>query len=565
MAASALLAGACTGRVEGGANVAGASNGGGAPGTGGSATNTGTGGAAAMSDGRCVPGASLAPARLSVISDRQYRNVVRDVFGVTFPANVDVTAPPSASGAYSFNESAQIDATTVQAYLRAADQVATLLAASPTSTSPCAAGAVNATCVEAFLRAKLPRAWRRPVTDDEISGLLAIFNGASTDGPARQLQLTIEAALIHPAFLYRSELGAGGVTSGKVQLTPYELASAVGFALLDSAPDASLWAKAADGSLARSDVLAGEVTRLMALPDVRANLMKKVSYYLDFEALPFTQKDATQYPSFASLQAPLYASAQKFLNDVMWSGRFSDLFTSRKLYANDAIAAAYGLPSVTGADLQPITTTGDAYAGGVLTQPALLAASDKNAAGDDVIHRGLWVYYNLLCAPVLPPPPANAGTVAATIKGSTREQAITRDATCGSICHGRFDPFGLVTLDYDGIGRYRTADPTSTPPGAPIDASATVLAGVLTDGAPMSMPTSTPVSGVADVAALFAKGRQVSDCAATSLATYTLDHAVDAEGSCDLQAIKDRFAQSGSFTDLFLSIVTSPAFQTRDL
>ena len=92
--------------------------------------------------------------------------------------------------------------------------------------------------------------------------------------------------------------------------------------------------------------------------------MKKVSYYLDFEMLPFTQKDATAYPGFAALQDTLYQSAQLFLNDVMWSGHFGDLFTSRTIYANEAMAAAYGLPAVTGTALQAITTTGDAYGAG---------------------------------------------------------------------------------------------------------------------------------------------------------------------------------------------------------
>jgi hypothetical protein len=523
-------------------------------------TGVGAGGSANVP---CVQGASFARARVTLLSDRQYRNVVRDVFGVTFPAAVDVTAAASASGSYSFNESAQVETTTVQAYQRAADQVAALLLAAPAAMSPCAAGAVDATCFGAYLRKTLPLAWRRPVTDAELAGVMSIFNSAAGDGQARQVQLALEAALLHPAFLYRTEIGgnvASSVATGKVQLTPHELASAVSFALLDSAPDAALLAKARDGSLAQAPVLAAEVTRLMALPAARANLMKKVSYYLDFEALPFTQKDAQAYPMFSALQASLYASSQKFLGDILWDGRFGDLFTSRRLYANQAMAAAYGLPAVTGPELQALTTTGDAYGGGLLTQPALLAASNRNAVGDDVIHRGLWVYYNLLCAPVLPPPPPNAGAVAATITGSTREQAEKRDATCGAGCHGRFDPFGLVTLSYDGIGRYRTTDPTSTPPGAPLDTSATVIANVL-------QGTNGPVriEGVNDVVQLFTKGRQVSDCAATTLATYTLDHSPDAEASCELQALKDRFAQSGSFAELFQSILTSPAFLARDL
>jgi uncharacterized protein DUF1592/uncharacterized protein DUF1588/uncharacterized protein DUF1595/uncharacterized protein DUF1587 len=519
--------------------------------------SSGAGGDSGAAASQCAEGASFASARLSLITDDQYRNIVHDVFGVTFPASVVITAPPSTTGSYSYNENAQVETTTVQAYQRAADQVAALM----TSIPGCTAG-INTACMQQYLQSNLQLAWRRPVTDAEISGLMAIFDSASMDGQARQVQLTMEAALIHPAFLYRSEIGANAATAaGKVSLTPYELASAVSFALLNSSPDAELWAKAQDGSIVQPSVLATEVARLIALPAVQANLTKLVSYYLDFETLPFTSKDATAYPEFASLQGTLYQSSQLFLNDVMWGGHFSDLFTSRRIYANEAMATAYGLPPVTGTQLQPITTVGDAYGGGVLTQPALLAASNKNAVGDDVIHRGLWVYYNLLCAPALPPPPANAAAVAATFTGSTRQQSVLRDTTCGAGCHGRFDPFGLVTLSYDGIGRYRTTDPTTTPPGGPIDDSATVPAGVLTDQPRMPIM----LSGVGDVAKLFVTGRQVSDCAADNLATYALEHSPDVEGSCDLQNVKDRFQQSGSFPDLFTSILTSPAFLTRDL
>jgi hypothetical protein len=138
---------------------------------------------------------------------------------------------------------------------------------------------------------------------------------------------------------------------------------------------------------------------------------------------------------------------------------------------------------------------------------------------------------------------------------------MTRDTTCGKACHGQFDPFGLVSLSYDSIGRYRTTDPTTTPPGGAIDTSATVQANILA-GHP-DMPVMLGNASV--LAAQLASGRQVSDCTADHLATYTLDHSPTVEGSCELQTIRDRFQQSGSFSDLFGSILTSPAFLTRDV
>jgi hypothetical protein len=360
--------------------------------------------------------------------------------------------------------------------------------------------------------------------------------------------------------------------------------------MLNSVPDPELWSKAQDGSITTPSVLASEVTRLMAVPAAHAFLTKLVSAYLDFEYLPFVSKDPTAYPQFAALQPVLYQSSQMFLNDLMWNGgQFNDLFTSRKIYTNEAMSAAYGLPSVTGTQLQAVTTTGDMYNAGLLTQPALLAASNKAAgsattpgAGDDVIHRGLWIYYNLVCAPPVPSPPANALAVAATLTGDpTRYQAEYRDGPiaegdggivagsgCGVGCHGHFDPFGLPTMSYDGIGRYRTTDPSTMPPNGPVDDSSNIPMGILSGVASNTTVNGIPyvhVNNVGDLAQLFLKGRQASDCAADILATDTLEHSPDVENSCQLQAVKDSFQKSGSFTDLFATIINSPAFLTRDI
>src|SRR5260370_19874452 len=75
---------------------------GGGPGSG---TGSGTGGGPGQTP--CVEGVSFAPARVALISDEQYRNIVRDVFGATIPATYNgggVVSTPSASGRYPYNE-----------------------------------------------------------------------------------------------------------------------------------------------------------------------------------------------------------------------------------------------------------------------------------------------------------------------------------------------------------------------------------------------------------------------------------------------------------------------------
>jgi hypothetical protein len=385
---------------------------------------------------------------------------------------------------------------------------------------------------------------------------MTIFNGGLPDGAGRAVELTMQAALASPPFLYRSEVGTNAATAtGNVPLTPQEIASAVSFALTNSSPDAELAAKAADGTIASVDVLAAQVDRLMQLPAAHDNLAKKVSYYLNFEKVPIVTKDTSRFPDFTpSLQTSVYQSSQKLLADVLWSGHFADLFSSTRVYANADLARVYGLPGVTGTALAPVDGAAAGYTAGLLTHPALLLSSNKHVGTDDIVHRGLWVYENLACGVSIGAPPANADAVFATLTGTEREKALKRDAlSCGG-CHASFDPFGLVTENFDPIGRHRTIDPES---GGPIDTSATIVrVGDDLDG---------PVKDVNEVASRLAKGRRASDCAAVHLVTYVLDHNPELENSCQMKQVKDDFANTGSFPQLFRAILTSPAFLTRDL
>src|SRR5260221_9461888 len=126
-------------------------------------------GAHAAVPSACSPAGSLAPARIVLLTDAQYVNAVRDVFSVE--VGPEVTTVRNASGQYPFaqTEAAQVSTAMVQAYFRASDQVGSKL-------QPCAADAAPDVCIEEFLRSKLPIAWRRPVTDDEITSIVSLFH-----------------------------------------------------------------------------------------------------------------------------------------------------------------------------------------------------------------------------------------------------------------------------------------------------------------------------------------------------------------------------------------------------
>jgi hypothetical protein len=175
----------------------------------------------------------------------------------------------------------------------------------------------------------------------------------------------------------------------------------------------------------------------------------------------------------------------------------------------------------------------------------------------DAVHRGLFIYNALVCGSTIPPPPGNAIAVAATFPAdaSQRQLAMLRATApqgCGA-CHGLFDPLGLATENYDPIGRYITVDDK----GQPVDASSTIKnLGPDLDG---------PITGLPDLVAKLKTGRRVTDCAGRNLAPIALGRTVVTDNSCALDAVNDKFAASGSFTDYFRALLTSPGFATRDV
>ncbi|HVJ16442.1 MAG TPA: DUF1592 domain-containing protein [Polyangiaceae bacterium] len=494
----------------------------------------------------CTTGTSLAPARVWRITDEQYVNIVREVFGVTMPAEVSEARVETADFT-NLSELSIVNPNTALAYETAARQAAAQAVTSHLATFlPCG----DKTCVDGFIRNRVARAFGRPLTDTEVADLVAIYDSSGVDGPSVGVRLVIEAALQAPSFLYRTELGPltpGGPTA-KVMLTPHEIASALSFALYESVPDDSLWAKAMDGSLATPSVLAAEVDRLLATDAVAANLSKKAGYWLGIERLARTEKDPAIFPEFTpSLKDSLYKSAQLFVQDLFKNGNIADLLSSKRMYLNQELATVYGIPGVTSTELLPVDVTLPQWNLGILSQPAVLAAFSRPTVSDP-IHRGLFVYYALACGGQIPAPPPGALEIADTFpKDATeRELAGLRAMSTCAGCHSLFDPLGLATEKYDPIGRYNEAiDSTSTIAGL----------GPELDGA---------VTGLPELASRLSVGRRLSDCASTNLAPFVLGREVKVDTSCSLQEVKDKFAETGTFADFFRAMLTSPGFVTRD-
>lgn len=546
----APLLGACTADVTGGHPNNMASGGAGMMASGGSAATVG--GSSTMTQA-CNSTAALASARVWRVTDAQYVNAVRQVFGVT--TGPEVTEVDAGAADYTnFSELTAVNDGIVAKYQASARDVARQAVKSHFDKfMACGTGDI---CAEQFIRNRIARAFGRRLENDEVSGYLDLYRKGSQQSPQDGVRLMIEAALQSPSFIYRTELGqpqAGGPTA-QVKLTPHEIATSISMSLTNSVPDDQLWQKADTGAIADPAVLTAEVERLLDLPETKANLTQLASYWLGVEKLHRAEKDTSKFAEFTpELKATMYKSAQLFVQEILTNGTVRDLVTSKKMFVNQAMAAVFNIPGVTSADLQMIETTLPERSNGIITQPGVLAAYARPTRGDP-IHRGLFGFYALACGGSIPAPPANALEIAKTFPpdATERELAVLRgnNPLCAA-CHGRFDPIGLMTERYDPIGRYSATDAN----GMPIDQTTTLALGPDLSG---------PVDGVQPFVDKLVQGRRLSDCAAQNLAVFTLGRDVKSDTSCALQGVKDALAESGKFRDFYKALVTSPAFILRD-
>jgi hypothetical protein len=435
--------------------------------------------------------------------------------------------------------------------------------------------------VQNFITTKVPRLWRRPLTNAEVTSLTNIYTSATANpadgGAPHGFDLLLQTVLQAPSFLFRSELGTN--PTPPFRLDAYELAAAVSFLFTDSAPDDPLWSKAVNGTLSSPDVLASEVDRLMALPSGQDTLARYLSYWLWIERVVGRQKDIALFPEYTtSLEASVYESGFQFVKDVSANGTLSDLFTSSKVYVNREMSSVYGIPGGTGTtpdDLQAVTTAMPERSAGILTQPALLVATNKRPGVLDPIRHGLFVLEDLLGGGdvgQIGSPPPGFQAVADKMHGTEREQANQRAMTMPCMnCHRFFDPYGLTRSRYDAIGRYSAtryvfADNTVMPATyswvespTPIDASTTVLdlvgpdlKGKLAD--PAALARQLKSDGVR---------KRVAYAAGRTLVMYAMGYDSNVQNPCALRDVKEHFYQTGSFTTFFKDLVIAPGFAQR--
>src|SRR6202142_1032087 len=238
-------------------------------GTGGSVSSTGTGGAAAA----CTPLPTLSR-RLWRLSAEQWGNAVQTLLGLS-AAPVLTSRGGEAGYAFFSDVSLQVDVAMQYNMYELAQTALTTIDPNVTTTiAPCTGttAAAQTACATSFVQTFAPKAFRRPLDPSEVANLLKVYTQGAMQDYKTGIELMIEAVILSPSFVYRTELGPTTLTpdaSGNypnTTLTPYEVASQLGFTLLGTLPDAALMTAAANGSLATTDGITTQINPRLALP-----------------------------------------------------------------------------------------------------------------------------------------------------------------------------------------------------------------------------------------------------------------------------------------------------------
>jgi hypothetical protein len=498
--------------------------------------------------------APLAEATLHRLTRPQIESAWRDLLGKPLAIPADLPADDVLYGFSSISAArSTISPVDAEKYEAATYEVLDQIFADPLrlqALTGCATPAVGDPCIDGFVSVFAERAWRRPVTKDEVAALLALGSKVTADlgDPNQALKFMLAGVLQSPHFLFRIEVGEPGPDA--YRYTGWEMASRLSFLLLDAPPDDELRAAAKSGELVTEAGVRAHATRLMGDPRARVALTRFFRDFMNIGGLDGLDKQPDKFPQFTATLGPsMRIEIERMFEENVFEreGDFRDLFTTRETYVNEDLARVYGIEGITGPDWVPIELPDDGKRAGILTTPGFLALNAHKTQTSPT-RRGRFIRLNLLCQDIPPPPPGIDTTLpeADPAKPTTlreRLDAHRADPACAG-CHQKMDPIGFTLERYDSIGAFREADENNLP----IDAASDI------DG--------VGVTGPMDMTALIAELPEVGACVARRFYEHGGGHLAGKGDQASVEELVTDFVASDyTFKGLVIALVTNNGYR----
>ena len=410
-------------------------------------------------------------------------------------------------------------------------------------------------CAQKILSNLARRAYRRPVTDQDVRPLLGLYKASREKGASFEasIGMALRGILVSTGFLFRVERDPANVSPNSAfPISDIELASRLSFFLWSSIPDEQLLELAERGKLKDPAVLEQQVRRMLA--DARSDTLVAnfVGQWLYLRNMRTVLPDPKEFPNFdENLRQAFERETELFFESMLREDRsVLDLLNADYTFVNEKLARHYGIPNVFGNDFRRVTLTDDNRRG-LLGQASVLTVTSYATRTAPTL-RGKWLLENILGTPPPPPPPNvpslkdNNDTKVLTMR--QRMEQHRANPAC-AVCHLRMDPLGFALENFDTIGKWRT---TSGDANTPIDAS-----GALPDG--------TKFQGPAELRKiLLSMPDQFVSTVTEKLLTYALGRGIEYYDAPAIRKIVREAAPGGyRWSSLITGIVQSTPFRMR--
>lgn len=407
-------------------------------------------------------------------------------------------------------------------------------------------------CATTILSKLARRAYRRPVTEADMSGLLRFYDeGRKNNSFEAGIEMGLRAMLASPKFVFRAERDPAGIAPGSAYaLNDVELASRLSFFIWSSIPDDELLALAESRKLRDPKTLAQQIQRMIADPKSQALVENFAGQWLHIRNLRSATPDKNDFPNFDhTLRQAFERELELFVGSIIREKRsVLELLTADYTFVNERLALHYGIPNIFGSHFRRVSGI-DETRRGLLGKGGILLVTSHADRTSPVV-RGKWILDNLVGAPPPPPPPEvpalpdSPGAKPLTMRA--RMEQHRANPVCAN-CHKLMDPLGLALENFDAVGAWRTDDG-----GQPLDTSG-------------QLPDGSKIDGVTGLRETLLKQPEVLVTTVTEkLLTYALGRGLGPEDMPAVRAIVRQSERDGyRFTSLIDGVVNSTPFRMR--
>jgi hypothetical protein len=425
------------------------------------------------------------------------------------------------------------------------------------------AGADARTVAAESLQAFMERAYRRSISPAELDSMMLLYDQFLSEGDGFEdaLKDTFSTVLISDPFLYVAAPIPFEDHQSISEQERSQLASRLSYFLWSGPPDDRLLELASRNQLSDPATLATEVSRMLRDSRARRFSDRFAREWLRLDKYGLVAVNPEFYPHYdEDLGEDMVAETITTFQEIFHGDRDARaLISSDTVYVNQRLARHYGLPPVTGGELQAAAVPDYRTRGGLLHQGAILTMTADGAESNPV-YRGVWVLERLLNDPPPPPPPTVPPLEASSADFGplTLKQKIElhREQSACAACHAKIDPWGLALENFDAVGAWREEALVINPDTAaqsfsPVDSS-TVLT------------TGEEIEGSSDLVSYLVGEREEEFTRSLTwhMMTYALARAPDLGDEFELESIHRHFRTSGyKLSALVLAIVQSEVFQ----